>query len=563
MAQASLQTAATGFSAPRFSLNGWTVGAIALAGLVGLPVLTVAAIAIAPRGEVWAHLLSTVLPGYVGNSLALIILVGTGVLVIGTGTAWLTSLCRFPGRRLFEWSLLLPLACPAYVLAIVYIELLDYAGPLQGTLRATFGWTRPTHYWFPEIRSLGGAATMLTLVLYPYVYLLARTAFLDSSVTALEVARTLGRRPWAVFFRVTLPMARPAIAVGVALALMEVLADFGTVQIFAVDTFTTGIYDIWTGFHDVHGAAQLAALLLLFVVTLIWIERRSRKGRRFHQTGRHYRSLPSFHLRGWHAVAAVLACALPVTLGFLVPATVLAGWAIDSFGDVRLGDYLRDLLTTLSLAGTTAVIAVIFALFMAYAVRLSRNPVLLVATRIAGSGYAIPGPVIAVGVLLPFAWFDNSVDAMMRSTFDISTGLLLSGTVAILIFAYLVRFMALSLGSVEAGLLRITPNMDGAARTLGASPGATLRRIHLPLLHSGILTGILLVLVDVMKELPATLILRPFNTSTLATRIYEYASNEQFEDTGLWALSIVAAGILPVIVLTYSITRTRAGRDAG
>jgi len=540
-------------------VDGWGAAAILLALLICLPVLTIVGLALTPAGELWAHLVSTVLPGYVANTLALLVLVGAGVVVIGTGTAWLVSMCRFPGRRLFEWALLLPLACPAYVIAIVYVEMFDYAGWVQVWLRGLFGWTTPADYWFPDIRTLGGAAAMMTLVLYPYVYLLARAAFLDTSVSAHEVARTLGQSARRAFFSVTLPLARPAIVVGLALALMEVLADFGTVQIFAVDTFTTGIYDVWLGFNDVHAAGQLAALLLLFVLLLISLEMLSRRGRRFHNAGRHYRGLPTVHLRGWRAWAATAACALPLSLGFLLPAGVLAYWAVVTGNDVRLGDYLSDLANTVQLAAMAAVLAVAVALFLAYAMRLSPRRPLLVAARVAATGYAIPGPVIAVGVLLPFAWLDNLVDATMRAGFGVSTGLILSGTVFALLFAYLVRFLALSLGSVDASLQRVTRNIDGAARSLGHGPWRTLWRVHLPMIRGGVLTAALLVFVDVMKELPATLLLRPFNFSTLATRVFEFASEEMFEETGLWALSIVAAGILPVLVLSYAIGRSRPG----
>lgn len=539
----------------------WHAGALLAAAIVCLPVISIVYVALSPTGDIWAHLIATVLPGYAANSLLLVVLVGTGVVLIGTGAAILTSLCRFPGRGFFEWALLLPLACPAYVIAIVYVEVLDYAGPLQSALRGAFGWSRPGDYWFPEIRSLGGAAVMLTLVLYPYVYLLARAAFLDASVSASEVARTLGMGPRRAFFAVTLPMARPAIMIGTALALMEVLADFGTVQIFAVDTFTTGIYEVWLGLNNVHGAAQLAGLLLLFVLVLIWLEWASRRGRRFHNAGRHYRDLPAQKLAGWQVLAAWLACALPVILGFALPAAVLASWSAIGWAETSMADFTADLWNTVSLAAVTAVLAVAIALFLAYAIRLSKSRLLIGAARVAASGYAIPGPVIAVGVLLPFAWFDNTLDAAMRAGFGYSTGLLLSGTVAALIFAYLARFLALSLGGIEASLMRVTRNMDGAARTLGLRPLATLQRVHIPLIRGGLLTALLLVFVDVMKELPATLILRPFNFSTLATRIFEYASDERFEETGVWALAIVLVGILPVIALTYSIGRARPGSD--
>lgn len=543
----------------RRGIDRWTLGALAVALLVALPVLAVVVVALQPSGDVWGHLVDTVLWGYIANTLGLMAGVGLGTLVIGVGTAWLVTMCRFPGSRLLEWALLLPLAFPTYVIAIVYVEMLEYTGPLQAGLRALAGWQRPGDYWFPEIRSLGGAIGVMSLVLYPYVYLLARAAFLDQSVCALEVSRTLGRGPWRSFFTTALPLARPAIVVGVALALMEVLNDFGAVQQFAVNTFTTGIYDVWLGMHNAPAAAQLACLLLGFVLVLVGLERASRRARHYHQTTRRYRALPGYRLKGWRAVGAVLATALPLLLGFVVPALVLADWARLTAGIVRHDDFLTDVVNTLALAATAALLAITVATFLAYALRLSGGRVLTGAVRLASIGYAVPGSVIAVGVLLPFAWADHGLNALAETFFGVTPGLLLSGTVVAVVFAYLVRFLALSFGSVEASLGRITTDMDGAARTLGHDATATLRRVHLPLIRGGVLTAALLVFVDVMKELPATLILRPFDFSTLATRIYEYASDERFEETGLWALAIVVAGIVPVILLSVGIRRSRPG----
>jgi iron(III) transport system permease protein len=437
--------------------------------------------------------------------------------------------------------------------------MLEYAGPVQSALRELAGWQSPRDYWFPEIRSLAGAIAGMSLVLYPYVYLLARAAFLDQSVCALEVSRTLGRGPWRSFFTVALPLARPAIVVGVALALMEVLNDFGAVQQFAVNTFTTGIYDVWLGMHNAPAAAQLACLLLGFVLVLIGLERSSRRARHYHQTTRRYRVLPGYRLTGWRAFGALAATFSPLILGFVLPGLVLADWAWLTLGIVEHDDFLADVTNTLALAAAAALLAITVATFLAYALRLSGGRLLTGAVRLASTGYAVPGSVIAVGVLLPFAWADHGLNAVTQSLFGLTVGLVLSGTVVAVVFAYLVRFLALSFGSVEASLGRITIDMDGAARTLGHDAAQTLRRVHLPLIRGGVLTAALLVFVDVMKELPATLILRPFDFSTLATRIYEYASDERFEETGLWALAIVVAGIAPVILLSIGIRRSRPG----
>ena len=533
--------------------DGWTAATLLVAGLIAIPVVAVIAESFFPGEDIWSHLVSTVLPRYVANTFWLLIIVGAGVLVVGVATAWLVTMCRFPGSTAFEWLLLLPLSLPAYIIAITYTEILEFAGPVQGALRAAFGWETARDYWFPDIRSLGGAALMMILVLYPYVYLLARTAFLKQSGAALEVSRVLGRGPMQAFWSVALPLARPAIVIGLALALMEVLGDFGTVQLFAVDTFTTGIYRVWLELDNTPGAAQLSSLLLLFVTTMIVLEGWSRRAQRHHTTSaRHMRLKPS-RLNGWRRAAAVAACALPVAFGFALPFAVL------SYNAFRTAEYTLsaaltwDILHSLTLAGMTAVLAVALGLVMAYGQRQSGTPVLRAANRFAALGYAVPGSVIAVGVLLPFGWLDNTIDGFMRATFGISTGLLLSGTIGAVVFAYLVRFLALSYGAVDAGLGKVTPHMDGAARTLGERPAGVLKRVHVPMIRGSLLTAGLLVFVDVMKELPATLILRPFNFDTLATRAYEYAVDEQFEESALWAVGIVLVGILPVILLSRAI----------
>jgi iron(III) transport system permease protein len=534
----------------------WSASIVAIALLTGLPVLVIVGFLLVPAGDVWQHLVDTVLADYVLNTLLLMLGVALGTLIGGVGTAWLTSMCRFPGRGMFEWALILPMAMPAYIIAYTYTGMLDFAGPVQSTLRDWTGWGYGD-YWFPEIRSLEGAATMLALVLYPYVYLLSRAAFLSQSLCVLDVSRTLGNGPWRTFFSVALPLARPAIVAGLTLALMETLADYGTVQYFGVQTFTTGIFRTWFGLNNAAAAAQLSAMLLGFVLVLIALERISRSQARYHDTGRRHQSIRRYRLTGWRAVAAVVFCLIPLMLGFLIPAGQLAIWALTIAEGAYDAAFWALVRNSLELAAIAALIALLLALVLGYGKRLHPTRTVGAAVKVAGLGYAIPGTVIAIGVIIPFAWFDNTLDAWMRRTFDVSTGLLLSGTLAALIFAYLTRFLAVALQTVEAGLGRIRPSMDEAGRAMGYRPGQVLRRIHIPMLRGSLLTAVLLVFVDVLKELPATLILRPFNFNTLAVRAYELASDERLADTAPAALTIVLAGLVPVILLSRSITKSR------
>ncbi|RED49662.1 ABC transporter permease [Aestuariispira insulae] len=541
--------------------NHWTIGAFLVAGLVILPVAAILTLAFNPEENIWPHLFDTMLPRYVANTLQLMLGVGGGVFLIGVGTAWLVTMCRFPGKRYFEWALLLPLAMPGYVVAYVYTDLLEYAGPVQSSLRALFDWQLKSDYWFPEIRTTGGAIAMLSLVLYPYVYLLTRAAFLQQSVCVLEAGRVLGRSPWQCFWSIALPMARPAIVIGMALAMMETLNDFGTIDFFGVHTLTAGVFDVWMEMGNLGGAAQISLVMLAFVIALLWIERTSRKGQRYHNTTTRYKSLKGFQLGGAANIGAALACLTPILLGFAIPAATLTYYAVMNWQQSWTPEYFTYAGNSLMLSAAAALIAVLIGLFLAYALRLGKSPALKAATRIANVGYAMPGAVLAIGVLIPFARFDNAVDAVMREHFGISTGLMLSGTAVAIIFAYSVRFLTVGMGGVESALLKVTPNMDDAARTLGERPLGVLRRVHLPMIKSGLLGGGILVFVDGMKELPATLILRPFNFDTLATFVYQFASDELLEESALGALTIVAAGILPVILLSRAIRTSRPGHS--
>jgi iron(III) transport system permease protein len=552
------RSTATGLASITRRMSPWTLLILSVAFVVALPVMVVLAHIVMPTEGVWQHLASTVLGRYVSNTLYLTVTVGLGTMIIGTGTAWLVVMCRFPGRRIFEWALLLPLAVPTYVIAYAYTDFLQYAGPLQSWLREVFEWGRGDYY-FPNIRSLGGAATLITLVLYPYVYLLARAAFLEQSVCVLDVGRTLGRGPWNLFATVAVPLARPAIVGGVSLVLMETLNEFGAVQFFGVDTFTTGIYRTWFGLGEQVAAAQLAACLLLFVFLLILLERWSRGKRQYFHTTNRYQQLPEYRLHGWRAAAAFAACALPVLIGFLIPSGLLAQMAITS-GDALWGTrFLGFAWNSLKLAVIASLIAVGLAVILSYGVRLHDSPLTRIATRIASMGYAIPGSVIAVGILIPFAWLDKSINTWLHAHYGMIVGLIFSGTAFILVYAYVVRFLAVSFNTVEASLGKVTPSMDAAARTLGQTPAGTLKRVHTPIMRGSLFAAGILVFVDIMKELPATIILRPFNFDTLAVRAYSLASDERLAEASTASLAIVAVGIIPVVLLSMAMRHSRPG----
>ena len=533
-------------SRPRFLV----AAGIGVAVVLAIPLLSIVASVFSPGGQAWDHLAATVLPGYVKNTLWLLLWVAIGTAMVGVGAAWLVTSCQFPGRALLEWALVLPLAMPAYVIAYAYTDLLQFSGPVQSLLRDTFGWSR-NDYWFPDVRSLGGAAAMFVCVLYPYVYLLARVAFLGQSGSLTEAGRTLGLSAWQSFFRLSLPLARPAIVAGVALALMETLADFGTVAYFGVQTFTTGIYRAWLSMGEPVSAAKLSLWLLAFVMVVLALERGSRRGARYFEapaTKQRVRVV----LSGRNAIAASFVCMLPLVAGFLLPLALLARMSIGG-GDEQFGSrFIVLAANSFKLAAITAGIAVSLALLMAYGARLAKSRLASAVNRFAALGYAVPGSVIAVGVLIPATRIDHFIADLTGA------GLILTGSIAALVYAYLVRFLAVALQTVEAGLAKITPNMEDAARSLGLGAAETLARVHAPLLKPSLVTAALLVFVDVMKELPATFVMRPFNFDTLAVQAFNLASDERLAEASTASLAIVAVGLLPVIVASRRIVRPEA-----
>lgn len=531
-----------------------SAAALLVALLVLAPFVTTLLAASFGTLDTWRSLAGSLLPQAAATTAALAILVGAGVALVGTVTAWLVTACRFPGSKLFEIALALPLAFPAYVLAYAYAVFLDFPGPVQTLLRRLTGWTAQD-YAFPDIRSLGGAAIVLTAVLYPYVYLLARAAFMRQAPNAFQSARTLGASPLRAFLTVSVPLARPAIAAGVALALMETVADFGAVAHFGVQTFATAIYQAWFSMGDRPAAAQLALCLLGVALLLLAVERIQRGGAEQREAARRPKRVAHMQLSGLKAALAVVACALPVLVGCVLPAGILLSMAAGSEQEVLAPRFLGYVANSVKLALLAATVTLAAALLLVFARRFARSRRISAAWQIAGTGYAVPGSVIAVGLLVPFAALDNRIDAAMRAAFGVSTGLLFTGTVALLVFAYLVRFLAPALGALETGMESIRPSFDGAARTLGSTLGQLIWRVHLPLLSTSAMTAFLIVFVDVMKELPATLIMRPFNYDTLAVHAYRLASDERLADAGAPALVIVAFGLLPVILLCRTIAR--------
>ncbi|TQV77660.1 iron ABC transporter permease [Exilibacterium tricleocarpae] len=520
-----------------------------MAGLVLLPVSVIVLSWGSAQTEVWQHLIATQLSRLLGNTLILVLGVGVWVMVLGVSLAWFTATCEFPGRRWLDWALMLPLAIPTYVVAFVALGLLGYSGPVQTLWRHWFG----ADAWFPDIRGAGGVVMVMTTVLYPYVYMLARAAFLAQGRGLMDASRLLGNGPWSSFLRVALPMARPAIVAGTALALMECLADFGAVSVLNYDTFTTAIYKSWFGFFNLQAAAQLASLLLLFVFAALYAEQRARGSGRIHQQPRRTRT--AYQLTGWRGLLVSAYCTSVVVLAFVVPVLQLLVWVFETRATGLDSRYGALILRTFTLGGSAALITVAIAVLVAYGQRVSGRLGISTSVRLAGLGYALPGSVLAVGILLAFAYIDRQLINPLRLLLELPPAQILVGSVAALVLAYVIRFFSVAVGPVQAGLERIKPHFQEAAHTLGAGQWRVLRRIYLPLLAPGLLTALLLVLVDTMKEMPATLLLRPFGWDTLAVRVFELTSEGEWQRAALPALTLVLLSIPPVVIM---VRRSRA-----
>lgn len=527
----------------------WSLGALLIAVLVVLPVASVLVIALHPTENIWPHLLATTLPRYAANTAVLTLSTGALAAAVGAGAAWLVTMYRFPLSDLLEWLLLLPLSIPAYIGAYALVDFLDYSGPVQVALREATGWATARDYWFPEVRSRGAAVLVLAAALYPYVYMLTRAAFREQPAGSYEVARALGAGPLGLFLRVGLPLARPAIAAGAAIVMMETVNDFGVVDFFAVQTLTTGIFTVWLETGNAGGAAQIACVILAVILALVALEKVSRRNSRYYQSARQPRPIVKVRLTGAAGLLACFLCTLPVALGFVLPLAVIAGHALDkpqSWISAGLG---WAFLNTLAAGGGAALLTVAGAVFMVYGVRLTGRRLPKLVLPVTTIGYAAPGAVLAVGILIPVAALDHRIADLVLALTGHDPGLLLTGSAAAIVLAYFVRFFAIAQGATDAAFGRVPPSLPLAARSLGRSAGGALSEVYLPLMKGSVGTALLLVFVDCVKELPATLLLRPFNYDTLATRAHEKASLENIAEAAPPALLVIVVGLVAVGLL--------------
>jgi len=530
-------------------LSPWSLGALLIAAIVVMPILSVVWIALTPGENIWPHLISTTLPRYLRNTAILMVCVGLLSGLVGTGAAWMVTRYRFPMSRWLEWLLLLPLAIPAYVGAYALVDMFEYAGPVQTGLRQMMGWTSSRDYWFPQIRSIGSAVVVLTAALYPYVYLLARAAFREQSGASEEVARSLGAGPWGRFARVGLPLARPAIAAGMAIVMMETVNDFGAVDYFAVQTLTTGIFSVWLESGNAAGAAQIATVVLVLVILLVGLEKSSRRRIRFFNLSTRHRPVEPVVLHGMAAWTATALCLIPFAVGFLLPGGVILSHALDNADRWADPALLRALFNTLTVGGAAAVLTVLAGIFMVYGVRLSGRRLPRLLLPLTTIGYAAPGAVLGVGLLIPLAALDHRIADTVEAMTGVDIGLVLTGSATALVLAYSVRFFAIAQGAADAAMGRVSPSLPMAARSLGRSQGQVLGQIYYPLIRGSVASALLLVFVDCVKELPATLLLRPFNYNTLATRVHDQASLENLGNAAPAAILVILVGLAAVGLL--------------
>jgi len=530
---------------------------IVIAAIVLIPILTVIAIALSGTGADWPHLVNYVLPQAARNTFLLLSLVALGTAIVGVGSAWLIVAYDFPLRRVFAWALVLPFAVPPYLAAYAFAEFFHYLGPVQTAIRSIFGFASSREYWFPDIRSTWGAALVVGSVTYPYVYLSTRVIFLMQGRNIADAAQTLGAKPSRVFWRVLLPVARPAIVAGLALVLMETINDIGAVEHLGVRTLTLSVYSTWLNRGSLEGAAQIALVMLILVFALLTAERIARHRQRFHN-GRATQIKvrpPRKPLTGWRGGMAVSLASLPILLGFGIPLLVFGRYALNRTYQIAEPALAKALFTSLTTAAATALLTVLFAILLLFAVRFARSLPMAILVRFCVVGYAMPGTILALGLLIALGRFDNFIDGLARDHLGVSTGLLISGSAGAIVLACTIRFLALAEGTLQAGLEKLPPNLDNAARSLGHSAFMSAIKVLLPLMKPAIATAAILVFVDTIKELSATILLRPFGFNTLATYVYENASRGAPEDAAMAALTIIAASIVPVILLSRPLIR--------
>ena len=532
----------------------WLCGSGMFALLLILPIVSLFYLSTEEAGDLFSHLFATVLPTYTLNTLLLVIGVMGLSLFFGVPSAWLMAMCRVPGEKWLQWALVLPLAMPGYIVGYIYTDWFDYSGPIQQWLRGITGWTA-SDYWFPDIRTLFGATYVLALVLYPYIYLMSRSAFMEQNVSLLQSARLLGCSSFESFRRVSLPLVRPAVAVGLSLVAMETLGDFGTVSYFAVNTLTTAVYDTWLGYSNLGAAAKISAIMLVVIVLFLSGERYSRRKQKLFQTSYTSREDVRYELRGWQKIGAILWCWGLVSVAFILPLLQLASYAYDYFTQSWTSEFKTYALSSLKISIIAAFLATFVAIVVNFTSRLHNSQHSLFFMRAASLGYAVPGTVLAIGVLSPILKMDHWINDIAQMMHFEQPGLVLSGSMFAIVFAMVVRFSAVAIGSVESNLSKVSPSMDMASRTMGCNETQMLRRVHFPMIRRGILVALLLVFIESMKELNAALLLRPFNFETLATYVYNFASDEQLELAALPAVLLVLVGLIPLLIVNRSLER--------
>jgi iron(III) transport system permease protein len=530
----------------------WKASSRVIALLLVLPILAIFMKAVGETDELFNHLLATVMPTYIFNTIMLVLGTMLLSLIIGIPTAWIMAMCRIPGEKYLQWALVLPLAMPGYIVGYIFTDWFDFAGPVQILLRDITGWSAG-EYWFPDIRTLTGAIIVLSLVLYPYVYLLCRAAFMEQNVSLLQSARLLKCSPWESFYRISLPLVRPSIAVGLSLVAMESIGDFGTVSYFAVNTLTTAVYDTWLGYSSLTAAAKISAFMLVAVILLLSSERYSRRKQKLFQNQFSSREDFCYELSGWKKWCALCWCWGLVSIAFLFPLGQLIIYAYQYFLQSWTPEFHRYSLNSLYVSLSAALIVVVVALIVNFCHRVSSSKMSLISMRMSSMGYAVPGTVLSIGIMVTVSWMDHFVNDIAKLMNWHQPGLLFSGSMFALIFAMVVRFSAVAIGSIESGLSKVSPSLDMASRTMGCGVNGMLKRIHLPLVRRGALIAGLLVFIESMKELNAALLLRPFNFETLATYVYNFASDEQLELAALPAVLLVLVGLVPLVLVNRSL----------